>query len=154
MIGGIIAGPSTPTHGTQTHSSQVGVLVEDLLWALGVEGQRDVAQLTDVTGCGLSRDGLPFAAVLVGLQAQGLLPRLDLLSGGGPENRAVLVQLVLQPLNKLILLVQLQLQLVDQGVALPQLLDLLLQGVLEVPQGPHQSTAPLKVPVWAQKPLG
>lgn len=60
--------------------------MEDLLWALGVERQRDVAQLTDVTGRGLGRDGLSLAAVLIRLQAQVLLPRLDLLSGGGPEN--------------------------------------------------------------------
>lgn len=38
----------------------------DLLWALGVEGQGDMVQIVDVTGSGLGRDGLPFAAVLVG----------------------------------------------------------------------------------------
>lgn len=111
--------------------------VKDLLWALGVERQRDVAQLADVEGRGFGGDGLPLAAVLVRLQHQALLLGLDLLGRGGPDHRAVLVQLVLQPLDQLVLLVQLQLQLVDQGVALPQLLDLLLQSVLQVPQRSH-----------------
>lgn len=105
----------------------------DLLWALGVEGQCDVAEVTDVTGGGLGGDGLPFAAVLVWLKDKVLLLGLDLLSRGRPEHRAILVQLVLQPLDQLVLLIQLQLQLIDQGVALPQLLDLFLQGVLQVP---------------------
>lgn len=105
----------------------------DLLWALGVEGQGDVAEVADVAGGGLRGDSLPFAAVLVWLQDEALLLGLDLLGGGGPEHGPVLVQLGLQPLDQLILLIQLQLQLVNQGVALPQLLDLLLQGVLQVP---------------------
>lgn len=110
-----------------------------VLWALGVEGQGHMAQVADVTGGGFGGDGLPLAAVLVWLQDEALLLRLDLLGGGGPDHRAVLVQLILQPLDQLVLLVQLQLQLVYQGVALPKFLDLLLQGILEVPQGPHLS---------------
>lgn len=105
----------------------------DLLWALGVKGQGDVAEVTDVAGGGLGGDGLPFAAVLVWLQGEALLLGLDLLGRGRPEHRPVLVQLVLQPLDQLILLIKLQLQLIDQGVALPQLLNFLLQGVLQVP---------------------
>lgn len=105
----------------------------DLLWALGVKGQGDVAEVADVAGSGLGGDGLPFAPVLVWLQDEPLLLGLDLVGGGGPEHGPILVQLVLQPLDQLILLIQLQLQLVDQGVALPQLLDLLLQGVLQIP---------------------
>lgn len=91
----------------------------DLLWALGVKGQGDVAEVSDVAGGGLSGNGLPFAAVLVWLQDEALLLGLDLLGGGGTEHGPVLVQLVLQPLDQLILLIQFQLQLIDQGVALP-----------------------------------
>lgn len=110
-----------------------------LLWTLGVKGQRDVAEVADVTGGGLGGDGLALAAVLVrsGLQDQALLLGLDLLGGGGSQHRAVLVQFILEPLDQLVLLIQLQLQLIDQGVALPELLDLQLQGVLQVPQGAH-----------------
>lgn len=105
----------------------------DLLWALWVEGQGDVAEVADVTGGGLGGDGLPFAAVLIWLQDETLLLGLDLLGSGGPEHGPVLVQLSLKPLDQLILLIQLQLQLINQGVALPQLLNLLLQSVLQVP---------------------
>lgn len=83
-----------------------------------------MAEVGDVTGCGLSGDGLPFAAVVVWLQGQALLLGLDLLGldvlgRGRPEYRPVLIQLILQPLDQLILLIQLQLQLIDQGVSLP-----------------------------------
>lgn len=111
----------------------------DLLWTLGVEGQGDVAQGADITGGRLCGDGLPLAAVLVRLKDEALLLGLDLLGGGRPDHGPVLVELILQPLDQLILLIQLQLQLVDQGVSLPQLLNLLLKGILKVPQGAHWS---------------
>lgn len=77
----------------------------DLLWALGVKGQGNMGEVTDVAGGGFGGDGLPFAAMLVWLQGQAVLLGLDLLGGGGPEHRPVLVQLILQPLNQLILLI-------------------------------------------------
>lgn len=98
-----------------------------------------MTQGADVTGCGLSRDGLPLASMLVWLQDQAVLLGLDLLGRSRSDHRPVLVQFVLESLDQLVLLVQLQLQLVDKGISLPQLLDLLLEGVLQVPQSTHQS---------------
>ncbi|KAG7218096.1 hypothetical protein INR49_020605 [Caranx melampygus] len=68
---------------------------------------------------------------------------LDQLPGPGDSDRAgcdlrgaaVSVQLDLQLSDQIVLGVELQLQLVDEGVSLPQLLDLQLQGQLQVPQG-------------------
>lgn len=48
---------------------------------------------------------------------------------------AVAVQLYLQLPDQVIFGVQLQLQLIDQGIPMSQLLDLQLQSQLEVPQG-------------------
>lgn len=109
-------------------------LADTLLCALGVEGQGDMAQILDVEGGGLGRDGLPLGPLLL-LELRLLV---DLL-GGRLEDGAVFVQLVLEPLDELVLLVELQLQLVDERVALAQLLDLLLESVLEVAQGAHRS---------------
>lgn len=86
-----------------------------------------MAEVLDVEGGGLGRDRLPLGPLLALQTAGALLLRLP---RGGPDHRAVLVQLVLQLLDQLVLLVQLQLQLVDQRIPLPQLLDLLLQRVL------------------------
>lgn len=109
-------------------------LADTLLCALGVEGQGDMAEILDVEGGGLGRDGLPLGPLLL-LELRLLV---DLL-GGRLEDGAVFVQLVLEPLDELVLLVELQLQLVDERVALAQLLDLLLESVLEVAQGAHRS---------------
>lgn len=93
-----------------------------------------MAQILDVEGGGLGRDGLPLGPLLL-LELRLLV---DLL-GGRLEDGAVFVQLVLEPLDELVLLVELKLQLVDERVALAQLLDLLLESVLEVAQGAHRS---------------
>lgn len=91
-----------------------------------------MAEILDVEGGGLGGDRLPLRALLL-LQLALLV---DLL-GRRLDDGAVFVQLVLQPLDELVLLVELQLQLVDERVPLAQLLDLLLERVLEVAQGPH-----------------
>lgn len=70
-------------------------LVVNLLWALGVEGQGDVAEVSDVTGRGFSGDGLAFAAMVIRLQDEALLLGMDLLSSGWPDYGPVFVQLVL-----------------------------------------------------------
>ncbi len=53
---------------------------------------------------------------------------------GGAET----VQLALQLSDEVIFSVQLQLQLIDEGVTLQQLLNLSLQGKLEVTESSHQ----------------
>lgn len=61
-------------------------------------------------------------------------------SCGGTGERdvgSVAVQLLLQSANEFILGVQLQLQLIYQRVPLAKLLDLELQGKLEVPECTH-----------------
>ena len=91
-----------------------------------------MAKILDVEGGGFGRDRLPLRALL--LVQLGLL--VDLL-GRRFDHGSVFVQLVLEPLDELVLLVELQLQLVDERVPLAQLLDLLLERVLEVAQGAH-----------------
>lgn len=103
-----------------------------LLWAFGVERQRDVAKILDVERSGFCRNSLPLRALLL----VQLILLVDLL-GCRFDHGSVLVQLVLQPLDKFVLLVELQLQLVNERVPLAQLLDLLLERVLEVAQGAH-----------------
>lgn len=91
-----------------------------------------MAEILDVKGGGLSRDCLSLGPLVL-LQLRLLL---DLL-GCGFDDGTVFVQLVLQPLDELVFLVELQFQFVDQRVPLAQLLDFLLECVLEVAQGAH-----------------
>lgn len=93
-----------------------------------------MAEILDVESGGLGGDRLSLGARLALQGAGALLLRL---LGGRPDHRAVLVQLVLQLLDQFVLLIQLQLQLVDESIPLPELLDLLLERVLEIPQGAH-----------------
>lgn len=56
---------------------------------------------------------------------------------GQRDGGSVAVQFLLQPPNEFVLSIQLQLQLIYQGIPLAKLLDLKLQGKLEVPKCTH-----------------
>lgn len=101
-----------------------------------------MAEVLDVKGGGFSRNGLSLGPLVL-LQLRLLV---DLL-GCGFDDGPVFVQLVLQPLDEFVFLVELQFQFVDQRVPLTQLLDFLLERVLEVAQGAHRQRLNSDFPV-------